>query len=136
MYFAAISLHRFLERETTDTLVELPHLRRWYATPAGSPGAVHVKGRAGGFVGGFAWARSDEREVQWYDGSGRLIQIARWAEEPTPLSHEWRGRFAQAYEEAYSSRGAEASFVAARLAELEKDLDQHEGPVPYWDTTR
>jgi len=108
------------EGVTADTLVELPHLRRWYGTRGASPGPVHVKGRAGGFADGFAWARSDEREVRWYDGSGGLVQVARWDEEPVPLTPVWRGRMARTFEEAYRSRGAEESFVAAQLTELEK----------------
>lgn len=119
---------------TVDTLIELPHLRRWYGTRHGSPGPVRVKGRAGGFPEGFAWARSDAREVRWYDGSGRLLQIARWDEEPSPLSPAWRRRMARRMEEAYRSRGAEESVVAARLEELETELDRHEGPLPYWDS--
>jgi len=121
------------EGGTADTLVELPHLRRWYGTRGASPGPVHVKGRAGGFADGFAWARSDEREVRWYDGSGGLVQVARWDEEPVPVTPVWRGRMARTFEEAYRSRGAEESFVAAQLTELEKGLNRHEGPLPYWD---
>lgn len=119
-------------RETVDTLAELPHLRRWYATLAGSPGPINVVGRAGGFAEGFAWARSDKPEVQWYDPSGELFQLARWDEEPVPLSSEWRNRMARIFEESYLSRGADEAFVAARLADLEADLNRHEGPLPYW----
>lgn len=117
---------------TADTLAELPHLRRWYGTPGASPGPVPVKGRAGGFGDGFAWARSDKREIRWYDRSGRLVQVARWDEEPVPLNTEWRRRMALISEEAYRSRGAEESFVAAQLDQLEEGLDRHEGPLPYW----
>lgn len=122
------------EGGTADTLAELPHLRRWYGTRGASPGPVPVKGRAGGFVDGFAWTRSDEREIRWYDRSGRLVQVARWDEEPVPLTTEWRRRMARIIEEAYRSRGAEESFVAAQLDELEEGLDRHEGPLPYWDS--
>lgn len=121
-----------LENGTVDTLAVLPHLRRWYGTRGGSPGPVLVKGRAGGFSDGFAWARADEREVRWYDNSGRLLQVARWDEEPASLTPERRRRMARMYEEAYRSRGAEGPAVAARLAELEEGLDRHEGPLPYW----
>lgn len=121
------------EARTADTLAELPHLRRWYGTRGASPGPVRVKGRAGGFADGFAWARSDEREIRWYDPSGRLVQVARWDEEPVPLTPEFRRRMARSREEAYRSRGADESVVAARLAELEEALDRHEGPLPYWD---
>lgn len=123
-----------LEGGTADTLAELPHLRRWYGTRGAGPGPVQVKGRAGGFAEGFAWARSDEREVRWYDGSGRLSQVARWDEEPVPLTSEWRQRMAQYVEEVYRSRDAEESEVATRLARLEEGLDRHEGPLPYWDS--
>lgn len=119
---------------TVDTLAELPHLRRWYGTPGASPGPVPVKGRAGGFVDGFAWARFDEREIRWYDRSGRLVQVARWDEEPVPLNSEWRRRRVLGLEEAYRSRGAGESFMVARLDELEEGLDRHEGPLPYWDS--
>jgi hypothetical protein len=121
-----------LERETVDTLADLPHLRRWYATAAGSPGPINVVGRAGGFSEGFAWARSDRPEVHWYDESGSLVQIARWDEEPMPLSSEWRDRMARIYEESYLSRGADEAFVADQLAELDVGLDRHGGPLPYW----
>lgn len=121
-----------LESGTVDTLAELPHLRRWYGTRGASPGPVQVKGRAGGFADGFAWARSDEREVRWYDGSGRLVQVARWDEEPVPATREWRDHMVRTFEEAYNSRGVEESVVAARLVQLEEELDRHEGPVPYW----
>lgn len=117
----------------TDTLAELPHLRRWYGTRGAGPGPIGVKGRAGGFTDGFAWARSDRPEVRWYDSSGLLLQIARWAEQPVPLSPEWERDMARVYEEAYASRNAEEAFVAARLAELEEDLERHDGPLPYWD---
>jgi hypothetical protein len=123
-----------LEAGTVDTLAELPHLRRWYGTRGASPGPVHVKGRAGGFADGFAWARSDKREVRWYDGSGLLVQVARWEEEPVLLTREWRDHMARTLEDAYRSRGAEESYVAAQLAELEEALDRHEGPLPYWDS--
>lgn len=121
------------EAGTADTLAELPHLRRWYGTRGASPGPVHVKGRAGGFIDGFAWARSDEREIRWYDDSGRLVQVARWDEEPVLLTMEWRRRMARIFEEVYRSRGAEESFVAAQLEELKEGLDRHDGPLPYWD---
>lgn len=121
------------EAGTVDTLAELPHLRRWYGTPGAGPGPIHVKGRAGGFPDGFAWARSDIPEVRWYDASGRLVQIARWEEEAAALTPEWRERMARTYEEAYRSRGAEEEFVADRLMELEEGLDRHEGSLPYWD---
>jgi hypothetical protein len=122
-----------LEGGTATTLVELPHLRRWYGTRGGSPGPVQVKGRAGGFAEGFAWARSDEREARWYDHTGQLVQVARWDEEPASLTSEWRSEMRRVFEDAYRSRGAEESFIAARLAELEEGLDRHEGPLPYWD---
>lgn len=121
-----------LDDGAVDTLAVLPHLRRWYGARGASPGPVQVKGRAGGFVGGFAWARSDLPEVRWYDGSGRLVQIARWEEERTPLTSEWRRQMTQAYEDAYRSRGAEESFVKAQLAELRDGLDRYDGPLPLW----
>ena len=117
----------------TDTLAQLPHLRRWYGTRGGSPGPIQVKGRAGGFSEGFAWARSDEREVRWYDGSGRVVQLARWDEEPIPLSPDRQRRFLEAYEGLLRSGGADESFVTTRLAEAEEGLGRHEGPLPYWD---
>jgi hypothetical protein len=123
-----------LEEGAADTLAELPHLRRWYGTRGASPGPVGVKGRAGGFAAGFAWARADEPEVRWYDGSGRLDQVARWDEEPVPLTSEWRSRMLRTHEEAYRARGAEDASVAAQLADLEEWLDRHEGPLPYWDS--
>lgn len=123
-----------LEAGTVDTLAELPHLRRWYGTRGASPGPVQVQGRAGGFADGFAWARSDKREVRWYDGSGLLLQVARWDEEPIPLTREWRDRIARTFEDVYRSRGAEESFVTARIAQLIEELDRHEGPLPYWNS--
>jgi hypothetical protein len=95
---------------------------------------VQVKGRAGGFADGFAWARSDEREVRWYDGSGWLTQVARWDEEPVPLEPEQRRRISERVEEAFRSSGREDSFVEAQLAELEELLDRHEEPLPYWES--
>jgi hypothetical protein len=79
-----------LERAAVDTLAELPHLRRWYGTRGGNPGTITVRGRAAGLAGGFAWARSDRAEVGWYDAGGALTQIARWREDPAPLTAEWR----------------------------------------------
>lgn len=122
-----------LEAAMADTLGELPHLRRWYGTRGGSPGPVQVKGRAGGFAEGFAWARSDEREVRWYDHTGHLVQLVRWDEEPASLTLEWRGEIRRVFEDAYRSRGAEEGFITAQLAELEEGLNLHEGPLPYWD---
>ena len=123
-----------LEGGAVDTLAELPHLRRWYGSRGASPGPVSVKGRAGGFDEGFAWSRADQREVRWYDGAGRLVQIARWEEEPVALTPDWRSRIAGSFEEAFRSSGAEETFVAARLAEVEEGLDRHDGPLPYWDS--
>lgn len=123
-----------LQGAAADTLAELPHLRRWYGTRGASPGPVSVRGRAGGFAEGFAWARADEPEVRWYDGSGRLVQVARWDEEPMPLTPESRRRMTQNLEDAFRSQGADESFVQARLGELEDGLDRHEGPLPYWDS--
>lgn len=122
------------EASTVDTLVDLPHLRRWYGTRGAGPGPVQVKGRAGGFLEGFVWARNDVREVRWYDDSGRLVQMARWDEEPVPLTAEWRRNMARTLEERLQSGGAAQSVVAARLEELEKELDRHEGPLPYWNS--
>ncbi len=120
--------------EAVDTLAELPHLRRWFGTRGGSPGPISVKGRAGGFAEGFAWARADEPAVRWYDESGGLVRIARWDEEPVPLTPQWRRDRTQALEEALRSPGSDDSFVAARLLELEEGLDRYEGPLPYWDS--
>lgn len=122
------------EASTVDTLVALPHLRRWYGTRGAGPGPVQVKGRAGGFLEGFVWARNDVREVRWYDDSGRLVQMARWDEEPVPLTAEWRRSMARPLEERLQSGGAAQSVVAAQLEELEKELDRHEGPLPYWNS--
>jgi len=126
-------LSQDLEGAGADTLANLPHIRRWYGTRGATPGPLPSKGRAGGFSRGFAWARSDEREVRWYDAAGRLEQVARWEEAPAPLMEEWRDEMRKAYVSAYVSRGVEESFVAARLAELEQGLDLHEGPLPFWD---
>lgn len=115
-----------------DTLAELPHLRQWSGSRGGSPGPVWVQGRAGGFAEGFAWARSDQREVRWYDKEGRLTQSARWDEEPTPVTPEFRAGVRRTYEEAYRAQGAQEAFVTAQLAELEAGFDRHEGPLPYW----
>ena len=121
-----------LESGTVDTLADLPHLRRWYGSRGASPGPVLVKGTAGGFADGFAWSRADEREVRWYDGSGRLEQVARWEEEPVQTTVAWRRRFAREYEEVSRSRGIEEPVVADALVQLEEELDRYEGPVPYW----
>jgi hypothetical protein len=114
-----------------DTIADLPHLRRWYGTRGAPPGPVRVKGRAGGLEIGFAWARSDQAEVRWYDDSGRLLQTARWEEEPAPLTSEWRDQLKQVLETAYEGRGPD--FVAAQLARLDEDLDLYDGPLPYWE---
>jgi hypothetical protein len=121
-----------LSTSTVDTLADLPHLRRWYGTRGGNPGPIQVKGRAGGFADGFAWARSDRREVRWYDVYGRLEQIARWEEEPSLLSAESRGAVRQRYRKAYESIGRDEAFIEAQLAEVERGIDRHEGPLPYW----
>jgi len=125
----AVSLHA----ASVDTLAELPHLRRWYGTRGASPGPIPVKGRAAGFADGFAWSRSDGPEVRWYDRTGRLVQIARWTEEPVPLTQEGRRRMATRLEDALRGRG-DATFVATQLAELEQGFDRHAGPLPYWDS--
>lgn len=117
-----------------DTLAELPHLRRWYGTRGASPGPVHVKGRAGGFAGGFAWGRSDEREVRWYDGSGRLRQVSRWQEQAVALTLDQRDRMMRSYEDAFRTAGLPESFMTAQVAELQELLDRYDGPLPYWDT--
>jgi hypothetical protein len=118
---------------SVDTLAELPHLRRWYGTRGGSPGPVPVKGRAGGFEDGFAWSRSDQPEVRWFDATGKLVRIARWDEEPAPLTAEIRNRMVSRMEAAFRARGVEESFLAAQLLEIEEGLDRHDGPLPRWD---
>jgi hypothetical protein len=118
---------------TVDTLAQLPHLRRWYGTRGANPGPVSVKGRAGGFTDGFSWSRADEPEVRWYDGSGRLVQIARWNEQPTPLTADVRRQMASSFEKSLRARGTNETVVAVRLAELERGFDRHDGPLPYWD---
>jgi hypothetical protein len=122
-----------LDGGSTDTLADLPHLRRWLGTRGASPGPIRVRGQASGFTDGFAWARADHSEVRWYDYTGALTQIGRWQEEPAPLTPEWRADVVQFTEKAYASSDAEPAWVAARLAELEEGFDRHEGPLPYWD---
>lgn len=119
---------------TIDTLAELPHLRRWYGTHGAGLGPVRVEGRAGGFTDGFAWARNDAREVRWYGDSGRLVAIARWEEVPVPLTAEWKQSMTRRVEEVLRSRGSGEAFVAARLETLEKGLERHEGPLPFWES--
>jgi hypothetical protein len=54
------------ETGAADTLAVLPHFRRWYGVRGGSPGPIHVKGRAGGFADGFDGilaVRQDELDV-------------------------------------------------------------------------
>ena len=119
---------------TIDTLAELPHLRRWYGTRGASPGPVSVRGRAEGFLGGFGYSRADQPEVRWYDGAGRLLQIARWDEEAMPLTQDWRHRMAANLEESWRSAGAEEGFIAAQLAELQEGFARHDGPLPFWDS--
>jgi hypothetical protein len=121
------------ETGTVDTLAELPHLRRWYGSLAAGPGPLMVKGRAAGFEDGFAWSRADEPAVYWYDATGRLTQIARWEEEPVPITAELRSRMASRVEERLRAGGAEEPRVRAGLIVLEEGLDRHEGPLPYWD---
>jgi hypothetical protein len=114
-----------------DTVADLPHLRRWYGTRNAPPGPVRVKGRAGGLEDGFAWARSDQAEVRWYDESGRHLQTARWEEAPAPVTSEWRVQLEQVLATAYEARGPDV--VAAQLARLDEGLDLHDGPLPYWE---
>lgn len=122
-----------IEGGVVDTLVQLPHLRRWYGDRGASPGPVPVKGRAGGFEGGFAWARSDEPEVRWYDGFGDPLQVARWTEEPRELSAEWRQRAVAIVEEALRSQIGDGPQLAAQLRTLQEGFDRHDGPLPFWD---
>jgi len=116
-----------------DTLVTLPHLRRWYGERGAGPGPVHVKGRAGGFPGGFAWARSDRAGVHWYDTSGQLVQIARWAAQPEQMSADWSDRFIAAFEVAMRRSGAPEEMIEPRLADMRAGLERFDDPVPYWD---
>jgi hypothetical protein len=118
---------------SVDTLAQLPHLRRWYGTRGGSPGPLSVRGRAGGFADGFAWARADRSEVRWYDAGGRLRQVARWDEEPIPLTSEVRGSIIRAFEEAYAASGAPEKVLTAQREELHQGLDRYDQPLPYWD---
>jgi hypothetical protein len=121
-----------LDSEAVDTLTSLPHLRRWYGTRGAGPGPVAVKGRAGGFAGGFAWGRSDVPEVRWYGASGDVVQIARWEEEAPPLTPDRRREILQGFEAAIRSSGGDESSVARQLTRLEEGLERHEGPLPYW----
>lgn len=122
-----------LESATVDTLAELPHLRRWLGTRGGSPGPIVVKGRAGGYSEGFAWARADRPEVQWYDTSGNLVQVARWEEDPLPLTADRMTDISNVFEESFRAGGADEAFITAQLLELEAGFDRYEGPLPYWD---
>jgi hypothetical protein len=92
-----------------------------------------IKGRAGGFNEGFAWARSDQPEVRWYDGLGGLVQIARWDEEPPPLSDAWKRSLATFYEDMIRERGGDDDALATQLRALEEGFERHGGPLPYWD---
>jgi hypothetical protein len=118
----------------TDTLADLPHLRRWYGLRGGGPGPISVKGRAGGSPDGFAWARSDRPEVRWYDGSGRLLQISRWDEDPELLSAERKSLMTQIFREELSVRGVDEARATAQLERLDDGLDRYDGPMPYWNS--
>ncbi|NNF13228.1 MAG: hypothetical protein HKN72_08395 [Gemmatimonadetes bacterium] len=118
--------------EVADTLVELPHLRRWYGTRGARSGPVVVKGRAAGFGEGFVWARSDEPQVHWYDSEGQLERVARWREEPVQLTSATRDAFKDILRTTLVTAGADEGTVSRRLAELDEGFDLHEGPIPYW----
>ncbi|WP_405282828.1 hypothetical protein V3331_13280 [Gaopeijia maritima] len=127
-------LSSYPEGSRVDTLAVLPYLRRWYGSRAAPPGAIRVAGAAGGYPGGFAWARADRPEVRWFDASGELTQIARWNEEAEPFTAEFRSRFLDFFAESAESVGRDEASVAAQRMELEENLDRHDGPLPYWDS--
>ena len=116
-----------------DTLATLPHIRLWYEGRGGSPGPLHAKGRAGGFDGGFAWARSDRTAVHWYDWDGHLVQRATWNEAPVPLDADRRRQLVEQYRAAWSGNDWDAPMINRQLERLEADLDRYDLPLPYWD---
>ncbi len=116
-----------------DTLAILAHVRLWYDARAGTPGPIWVKGRAGGYDDGFAWARSDQTAVRWYDWEGRLVQIARWMESPTEVDAELRRRIVDQYRAAWADNGWDAPRTNRQLEELEDGLERFDLPLPYWD---
>ena len=119
-----------------QVLAELPHLRRWYGTRGAPPGIIRIQGRVGGFDEGFAWARSDRPEVHWYDGSGTLLQVARWDDDPAPLDAAWRDEFLQEMGERMGLGAGGGPAAAARRTEMEERLDLHDGPLPWWGEFR
>ncbi len=123
-----------MARGQVDTLAVLEHLRRWLGARGAPPGWIRVMGTAGGFPGGFAWARSDRPEVRWYDSAGALTQIARWNEAPEPFTAEYRAWMVGAFEEAWEATGQGEANVARLRAQLDESLDRHDGPLPYWYT--
>lgn len=116
-----------------DTLAVLPHLRRWYGTRGGSPGAVPVRGLAAGTPEGFAWARADRPEVRWYDVSGALTRIVRWTEEAPPFDADFREGYLRGFEEALRENGTDDENLRVRMSDFEEQLDRYEGPLPYWN---
>ncbi len=126
-----------LRSQVLDTLAQLPAMRMWHGGPRGAvPGVAPILGGAGGTPDGFAWARADRTEVLWFDERGDVRQIARWAEPPKQVSPQWREYAAAVVEEGLRERGVEEARIAESLAQLEEGLDQHEGPLPYWDELR
>jgi len=91
---------------------------------------------AGGFDEGFAWARSDRPEVHWYDGSGTLLQVARWEDEPAPLDAAWREEFLGEMGRRMGLGAGGGPAAAARRAEMEERLDLHDGPLAWWGEFR
>lgn len=116
-----------------DTIAELPALRRWMGEFGASPGAVWIRGRAGGFSGGFAWARADVPEVRWFDASGELTQIARWSESVLSLESDYVERALAEYAGVIEEAGYPEDEAEGRLNRYRESLDRHDGVIPLWD---
>jgi hypothetical protein len=78
---------------SADTVAHVPFVKLELEDGRPNSNPFVFFGGGGAFRGGFVWARNDQTEATWFDPSGDVRLVARWATRPTRVDDETWGRF-------------------------------------------